>query len=136
MQPAPARTTASAIGTENAVVTTCPAPLTPTRTPRSLYGNVVQIVPGAPRSVAVIEVVDVVVVEVDRLLHQPHAEQVEAEVQVLLGVVDGGSDMMQAENRVSHRTILPALTRRSWPRARANIRASEHRVTIAGQEDS
>ena len=36
--------------TENAVVVTCPWPLVPTRTPLSLYGNVVQMVPGVPRS--------------------------------------------------------------------------------------
>ena len=39
------------LGTENAVAVTWPAPFTPTRTPRPAYGNVVQIVPGAPRSV-------------------------------------------------------------------------------------
>src|SRR5262245_6114411 len=37
-------------GTENEVTVTCPAPFRPAGTPRPAYGNVVQIVPGTPRS--------------------------------------------------------------------------------------
>ena len=40
-----------AAGTEKVVATICPAPWTPGSTPHPAYGNVVQIVPGAPRSV-------------------------------------------------------------------------------------
>jgi hypothetical protein len=35
-------------GTENDVTVAWPAPLRPSGTPRSWYGNVVQIVPGVP----------------------------------------------------------------------------------------
>ena len=38
-------------GTEKVVATICPAPWTPGGTLHPAYGNVVQIVPGAPRSV-------------------------------------------------------------------------------------
>jgi hypothetical protein len=70
-----------------------------------LYGNVVQIVPGG-RLRAVIEVIDVVVVEVDGLLHQPHAEQLDAEVEIGLRIVDGRGDVVEAENLRRHRSML------------------------------
>ena len=75
--------------------------------------------------VTVIEVVDVVVVEVDRLLHQPHAEQVETKVQILLRVIDGCGDMMQTENRMNHAAILHVAMRPPVLQTRANIRPSD-----------
>ena len=56
--------------------------------------------------VAVVEVVDVMVVEVDGLLHQPKAEAAQAEIEIVLGVVDRRRDVMQAENR--HEPMLNA----------------------------
>ena len=95
-----------AAGTENDVVTTWPAPFhadahaaalvrerRPDRAGRAAFG-------------AVVEVVDVVVVEVDGLLDEPQAEQIEAEIQIGLRVVDRRRDVMQTENRVGHRSIL------------------------------
>ena len=64
------------------------------------------------------------VVEVDGLLDQPHAEQVETEVQVGLGLVNRGGHMVQAENRVRHGSILaPALARSSRPPGETRRRA-------------
>src|SRR5262249_2611451 len=52
--------------------------------------------------VAVIEVVDVVIVEVDRFLHQAQAQRVQTEIQIFLCAVDGGRDVMKAEDRRRH----------------------------------
>ena len=52
--------------------------------------------------VAVVEVVDVMVVEVDGLLDQAQTEQPDAEVEVVLRGVDGRGDVVQAENRGCH----------------------------------
>ena len=42
------------------------------------------------------------VVEVDGLLHEPQAERIEAEVEILLRIVDRRGDVVQAEDRVLH----------------------------------
>ena len=92
-------------GTENDVVTTCPAPLAPTRTPLPVRERR----PDRARRAAlgaVVEVIDVVVVEVDRLLDESQAEAVEAEVQIGLRVVDRRRHMVQAENRMDHPLML------------------------------
>ena len=60
-----------------------------------MYGNVVQMVPGEPSLVAVIEVVDVMVVEVDRLLDEPQTERAEAEIEIVLRIVDGRGDVVK-----------------------------------------
>jgi hypothetical protein len=64
---------------------------------------------------AVVEVKDVVIVEVDRLLDETHAEQIQAEIQIGLRIVHGGRYMMKAENRVDHpsilRSVIPAAER-------------------------
>src|SRR5207249_6007627 len=56
---------------------------------------------GAGRAalVAVVEVVGVVVVEVDRLLDEPQSQSTYAEIEVVLCVVDGRGDVMQAQDR-------------------------------------
>ncbi len=46
--------------------------------------------------------VDVVVVEVDGLLDQAHAEDLDIEVQIFLGVVDRAGDVMQAADDLIH----------------------------------
>src|SRR5688500_19362707 len=56
--------------------------------------------------VAVIEVINVMIVEVDGLLHQPQTQYLEAEVQVALGVIHGGGHMVQAKNRMIHLLII------------------------------
>ncbi len=48
--------------------------------------------------IAVIEMIDEVVIEVDGLLHKPKAEGTGAEVEILLCVIHGGGDVMEAEN--------------------------------------
>jgi hypothetical protein len=54
-------------------------------------------------------VVDVVVVEVDGALDQAEPEPVEAEVEILLRVVDGGGDVVEAKEAMSRhgRNLLP-----------------------------
>ena len=56
--------------------------------------------------VAVIEVVDVVVVEVDGLLDQPQAKQLDAEVEIGLRLVHGRGDVMQAKDRWNRRSTI------------------------------
>src|SRR5688572_24174524 len=56
--------------------------------------------------VAVVEVINVMIVEVDGLLHQPQTQYLEAEVQVALGVIHGGGHMVQAKNRMIHLLII------------------------------
>src|SRR5262249_18027332 len=60
--------------------------------------------------VPVIEMVDVVVVEIDGLLDQAHAQQAETEVQIGLRVAHGGSDVVETENRMTHHPILHAVS--------------------------
>jgi len=57
-----------------------------------LYGKVVQIVPG----VAVVEVIDVMVVEIDSFLDQPQAEPAQTEIEIVLRVVDGRGHVVKA----------------------------------------
>ena len=93
-----ARTPSDPTGTENDVVTTWPAPFAPDADAVALVRERRPDGAGRAALVAVIEVIDVVVVEVDGLLDEPHAEQLDAEIQIGLGVVDGRRDVMQAEN--------------------------------------
>src|SRR5262249_7737349 len=51
---------------------------------------------------AVIEVVDVMVVEVDRLLHQPQPERIGTEIQIGLRLIDSRRHVMQSDDRVRH----------------------------------
>jgi hypothetical protein len=70
-----------------------------------LYGNVVQMVP------AVIEMVDVVVVEVHRPLDQAKSESVAAEIEIVLRVVHRGGDVVKAEDHLTPTTIESGPTR-------------------------
>src|SRR5688572_1394522 len=57
--------------------------------------------------VAVIKVVDVVIVEVDRLLHQPQSKLLETKIEIGLRVVDRGCDVMETQDpRRRHPRIL------------------------------
>src|SRR5262245_34249295 len=58
-----------------------------------------------PPFVAVVEVVDLVIVEVHRLLDESQSEHVQTEVEVLLGVAHSGGDVMKAENGIRHRLM-------------------------------
>src|SRR5690349_23393463 len=55
--------------------------------------------------VTIVEVVHVMVVEVHRLLHETKSQQVGVEVEVGLGLVHGGSDVMQAKDGMLHGTL-------------------------------
>ena len=50
--------------------------------------------------VAVVKVIDVVIVEIHRLLNQPQSQKTAVEIQIFLGVIDGGRDMVQTEDGV------------------------------------
>ena len=78
------------------------------------------MVPGRAALVAVVEVVDVMVVEVDGLLDQSKAEGAPAEIQIVLRVVDRRRDVMQAENR--HSPMLNA----KCPMLNAEMTALQH----------
>jgi len=52
--------------------------------------------------VAVVEVIDEVVVEVHRLLHETQTEGVDAEIEIGLCIIDRRRDVMQPENRRAH----------------------------------
>jgi hypothetical protein len=54
---------------------------------------------------------NVVIVEIDRFFDQPETEQPRVEIEILLGVVDGRGDVMEALNQGFHRTS-PGLRRR------------------------
>jgi hypothetical protein len=45
--------------------------------------------------VAVVEVIDVMIVEVDRLLDQAESEAAEAEIEIVLRIVDGRGDVVK-----------------------------------------
>jgi hypothetical protein len=63
--------------------------------------------------------VDLRIVEVDRLFQQPEPQAVQKEVEVSLGVADGGSDVVQAENgmldRISFVTKVSSASRCTAP---------------------
>ena len=68
---------------------------------------------GFPRRVAVVQVVAKRVVEVDRLLHQPQAQEARVEVHVLLRVARDGGDVVYArEPNLLHPVLLPVGRRR------------------------
>ena len=73
--------------------------------------------------VAVIEVIDVVVVEIDRFLHQPQTELLQTEIEIGLRVVDGGSDVMETENPRRHLSILVRARRCTAWREPGNVSA-------------
>src|SRR4051812_34750685 len=54
-----------------------------------------------PFAITIVEVIGARVVEVDRLLHQPHPEGASVEVDVLLRISGDGRDVMDAEG-VAH----------------------------------
>src|SRR5262249_1964663 len=66
---------------------------------------------GRAALIAVVEVVDEMVVEVDRLLDEPETERAETKVEVGLRLVDGGRYVMKTQNR--HRTWI--IQPRGWP---------------------
>ena len=56
--------------------------------------------------VAVVEVVDVVVIEIDRLLHEPKSEGTHAEIEIRLRLVDGRGHMVKAEDWERHQHMV------------------------------
>ena len=56
----------------------------------------------AAAAVAVVEVVDVVVVEVDRLLDEPQTERADAEIEIILRVVNRGRHVVETEDGMRH----------------------------------
>jgi hypothetical protein len=59
--------------------------------------------------------VDVMIVEVDRLLDQSEAEHSQAEAEIRLRVGDGRGHVVQAQNRMFHRVSVLDLTRTPAP---------------------
>src|SRR5205814_445352 len=74
---------------------------------------------GGAALVAVVEVIDVVVVEVDGLLDETQAERHQTKIQIVLRIVDGGGDVVETENRHLTSIIQPPAKpsrRASWRR--------------------
>ncbi len=55
--------------------------------------------------VSIVEVIDVVVVEVDGFLYQPESQRGGVEIDVRLGVIDGGGDVVESLNGGMHRVL-------------------------------
>ena len=58
--------------------------------------------PGRASLVAVIEMVDVMVIEIHRLLDQPQAERRHAQIQIILCIVDSRRDMVETKDGMFH----------------------------------
>ena len=83
---------------------------------------------GRPNLGAVIEVIDVVVVEVDGLLDQAKAQRRPEEIQVGLGRVDRRGHVVQSQHRVVH-------DERSWLASRTVASRASAAATAAGFVD-
>ena len=88
-------------GTENDVAAICPAP---SFQPERLGPCTGRSSKSSRRTafVAVIEVVDVVIVEVDGLLHQSKTQRLHTQIQIVLCVVDRRCDVVETENGMFH----------------------------------